>query len=102
MVVHSEYKYGTVNLLNLAVRIVAEGIILFCILAFVLHEVGIISSPGTDELLMAGLVALFADMRRLESDMRADIKYLGSNMGEVREKLGKIESRLESFLLKTK
>jgi len=51
---------------------------------------------------MAGLVALFADMRRLESDMRADIKYLGSNMGEVREKLGKIESRLESFLLKTK
>lgn len=28
-------------------------------------------------LLIAGLIALFADMRRLESDMRGDIKELG-------------------------
>ena len=93
-----KHRYGSVNLINLAVRIAAEGIIIFCILAFILHKIGIISSPGVEELLVAGLIALFADMRRLESDMRGDIKELGSDLRGVRERLGKIESRLESLL----
>ena len=49
-VVYKKYGYGHVNLLNLAVRIAAEGTILFCILVLILHEIGIISSPGLKNL----------------------------------------------------
>ena len=86
MVVH-KHRYRSENILNMAVRIAAEGTILFCILVFILHEAGIISSPGIEEVLGAGLIALFADMRRLESIIV-----------EVRERLVRIESGLESLI----
>ena len=80
MVAH-KHRYRSENILNMAVRIAAEGTILFCILAFILHEAGI------EEVLGAGLIALFADMRRLESIIV-----------EVRERLVRIESGLESLI----